>query len=388
MNNTRLHTLMLSVACIAALTFAQGSRTAQAAIPGCASNYSVDVTMTIGARWEMCWDKDAQRGLMLSQVTFTPKSGTRRLVLGAAALAQVYVAYDNGGTQQHLLTEGGLALAPLSAAECPGGTLRQDAAGTSTLCQKVQARGYAWRGTAQVQGQSLVLFTVSNNGTDTFIHQWAFDDDGTIRPMLGVTGRLNPNQTSSAATGWALGSGNSRYATHRFVTAYWRLNFDLDGSANDAVDEFNYSGTGNTRTQTVTRFTTEQARTIAPDAQRFWRVADKTNTNSNGGSHYVSYQIVPHNTAVQRGSEAFTRNDVYVTNNAACEQFASRNPTTGGCGAQATDFANGQTLGNDLVVWLGNTWHHVPADEDEPAMRTHWQGWVLMPRDFHPTSPL
>jgi primary-amine oxidase len=355
------------------------------AIPNCPAHYSIDVTMAIGTRWEMCWGHDAQRGLVLNEISFTPKNGNRMLILGSAALAQIYVAYDDASQTKHYLSDTGLSLATLTTSDCPNGLLRQDSNGNNVLCQIVRARGYAWRGSGHVSGQSLVIFAVSHVDNDSYIHQWVFNDDGTIMPMLGVSGRLNQNRISNANTGWPLGNGNTRYATSRFHTAYWRLNFDIGGSANDVVEQFDYSGTGTVRTQIISNIWQESARVVSPLGQRFWRVKDAQLTNANG--HNLSYQIVPQQAAVHRGSEGFTRNDVYVTTHKSCEQFASRNPTYTGCDADVIAFTNGELV-TDVVVWVGTTWHQVARDEDEPFVPVHWQSITLMPRDFMFTSPL
>jgi primary-amine oxidase len=382
--------LALMALCAAALSAATTPAQAASprAIPGCASNYSIDVTMALGSRWEMCWERRANEGLVLNQITYTPRAnGSRTLILGSAALAQIYTAYDNNGPQNHFVTDVGLGqtMNALNAAECPGGTLRQDDNGQSVVCQQVRARGYAWRGSSQMQGQSLFVFATSTTGNETYIQQWVFDDDGTIRPMLGVSGRLDLNQMTGPTTGWAVGSGNTRYATSRFHAAYWRLNFDLGGSGNDVLEQFDYSGTGNTRTQSVATVTSETSRVISPSAQRFWRIKDTQIRNSN--NHNISYDIVPQHTSVQRGGQVFTANDLYVTTAKACEQFVSRNPTGAGCAAQVNEFVNGESL-SDAVVWFGTSWHHVPRDEDEPAIGVRWQGLTLSPRDLVSTSPL
>jgi primary-amine oxidase len=392
MKHNKYNLLVLVASCVVAIGLSAAKTPAQAAspqaIPSCASNYSIDVTMALGSRWEMCWERRSNEGLVLNQITYTPRAnGSRTLILGSAALAQIYTAYDNNGPQNHFVTDVGLGqmMNVLNAAECPGGTLRQDDNGQSVLCQQVRARGYAWRGSSQVQGQSLFVFATSTTGNETYIQQWVFDDDGTIRPMLGVSGRLDLNQFSSAATGWAVGSGNTHYTTSRFHSAYWRLNFDLGGSGNDVLEQFDYSGTGNTRTQSVATVTSETSRAISPSAQRFWRIKDTQIKNSN--NHNISYDIVPQHTSVQRGGQAFTSNDLYVTTAKACEQFASHNSTGSGCAAQVNDFVNGESL-SDAVVWFGTSWHHVPRDEDEPAIGVQWQGLTLSPRDLVSTSPL
>ncbi len=345
----------------------------------CATGQPIVMTMTIGSRWGLCWMHDPATGLVLNQISFAPNNGEMTLILGSAALAQVVVAYDDGLTQRHVLSEGGLPLSALTTADCPQGTLLRDAAGAVVACQSLQPRGYAWRGTDQVQGQRFALFGVSRAGGDTWTHQWVFDDDGAMHPMLGVSGQREAMRLSKD--------------NNRSITAYWRLNFDIGGSANDAVEQFDYvadSANPITRTQTSVQFTRETSSTLSPAVQRFWRIKDTKMTNSAGRN--ISYQIVPQLTSVYRSSAGFTRSDVFVTNHKACEQFASHNPATaGGCATQVSDFVNGEALDDptsDVVVWYGATRHLVLAKEDELLVRNHWQGFTLLPRDFMNTSPL
>jgi primary-amine oxidase len=375
------------------LTLANGA--AWAALT-CAQNNPIDVQMTTanggGAHWELCWANDAKKGLVLNQVTLTPKPGApTTLILQQASLAQVLVAYDNNSGNQHLVSDAGLPLTPLAAAECPGGTLLAG----SLVCQMIVPRGYAWRGSGQLQGKSLIIFGVSAApGGGTYIHQWVFDDAGTIHAMLGVTGQLDSTRDSlvPVATGWPYGPiASPRYATNRFHTAYWRLDFALGGQNNDQLQQLDYT-TDSVNTylinQTIKSFTSEGQFNILPEAQRFWVVKDTTITTPAGVGQNISFQIVPQHTSLHRGSDGFTSSDIYVTQNNACEQFASHNTAAAGCGAdQLTQFVNGETL-TDLVVWVGTTWHQVPRAEDESDIQTHWQGFFLAPRDLTATSPL
>ncbi|WP_174626457.1 hypothetical protein [Candidatus Methylobacter favarea] len=364
------------------LTLANG-----AARAACAPN-SIDVSMTNGARWELCWVADPKKGLVLNQITLTPTSGgPRTLILEQASLAQVLVAYDNGMSNQYHVSDAGLPLTPLSTTDCPGGTLLADGSGNPLLCRMKVPRGYAWRGTGQIQGESLIIFGVSAAGGDTYIQQWIFDDAGTIHPMLGVSGQLDPSRDSTADTGWPI-SAPVRYATNRFHTAYWRLDFSLGGPTNDLFQQLNYTAdnTGYVINQTITDITSEGKFTISPEAKRFWVVKDKVISNASNGQK-ISFQIVPEHTSVHRGSDAFTGFDIYVTQNKACEQFASYNPTGGGCGADLTQFITPAEALSDPVIWVGTTWHQVPRAEDESDVQTHWQGVILAPRDLTATSP-
>ena len=377
-------------AAVILLTLANG-----AAWAACAQNNPVNVPLTNtntvpgpgGARWELCWENDAKKGLVLSQITLTPKPGApRTLILEQASLAQVLVAYDNNSGNQHHVSDAGLPLTPLTAADCPGGTLLAG----SLVCQMVVPRGYAWRGSGQLQGKSLIIFGVSAAASGgTYIHQWVFDDAGSIHAMLGVSGQLDPLRDSTVDTGWPI-SAPTRYATNRFHTAYWRLDFALGGQSNDLFQQLDYTAdsSGYMINQTITNITSESQFNISPEAQRFWVVKDTATSTPNGSGQNISFQIVPQHTSLHRGSDAFTNSDVYVTQNNACEQFVSHNTAAAGCGAdQLTQFVSGETL-SDLVVWVGTTWHQVPRAEDESVIQTHWQGFFLAPRDLTATSPL
>ncbi len=353
---------------------------------------SVDCQMTKGARWEFTWANDVKKGLVLSGITLTAKSGApRTLILQEASLAQLLVSYDNNSGNQHYASDSGLALTPLAVKDCPlpGKLLPNNGVNSALLCQMIIPRGYAWRGSGQIQGESLILFGVSAVGGDTYISQWIFNDDGSIQIRLGVSGQVDPSRDSSAATGWPIGiPGSARYATNRYHTAYWRLDFAIGGQDNDLFQQLDYAGLpffGYIRTQTITDRLIEGQFKYSPEGQRFWIIKDKAISNLANGQK-IAFQIVPHQTSMHRGGDAFTNFDVYVTQNKACEQFASHNPTTSGCGVGLPQFVNGEAI-SDPVVWAGSTWHQVPRAEDEADIQTHWQGIVIAPRDLTDTSP-
>lgn len=357
----------------------------QAVIPNCPAHATIDVTLNNGIRWEMCWEQLSDGGLQLTQISLTPRGGTPTLILGEASLAQVFISYDSDSVVEHLIGNGSVSLLPLGPAECPNGVLQNNAVGEAVVCIVVKPRGYAWRGADQQQGQTLLVYAVSTFGQNTFIHQWRFDDDGAIRPMLGVSGYFDAKHGGDADTGWPLDSGATRFISSRSVVAYWRLNFDIGGSADDVVEQFDYTGIGNVRTQTVTAITAETSRKLSPATQRFWRVKDSRISNGNGRS--ISYQVIPVSSAIFRGGETVTQNDLYVTQYQPCERYVTHNPALNGCAENVVNFVNAEIIA-DPVLWFGSAWHHIPRDEDEDIITTHWQGLVLIPRDFMTSSPL
>ncbi len=366
---------------------------------------SLDCTMTNGARWEFNWTNDAKKGIVLNQITLTAKpSAPRTLILNQASLAQVLVSYDNtvnNSANLHYLSNG-LPLMQLNDDnDCPSNPganrLKDNGVGPTLLCQVFMPRGYAWRGTGQIQGEQLVIFGVSAVAGDTYIQQWIFSDDGAILPMLGVSGQIDPAHDSTAGYGWPIGvSGSTRYATNRFHTSYWRLDFALGGQADDMFQQLDYSTDvdGYKRNQSITDITTEGQFNISPEGQRFWIVKDKIISNATNGQK-IAFEIVPANTSVHRGTDALTGNDVYITQGGSeknCEQFASHNPSSPGypsnteCAEGLPQFLNGESL-TDPVAWVGTTWHQVPRAEDEADIQMHWQGVILAPRDLTEVSP-
>jgi primary-amine oxidase len=362
----------------------------------CSSGFQIDHVMDNGARWQMCWERRSNEGVVLHDVTYTPIGGPSVEVLGRASLAEIHVPYDDNGARFHDLSDFGLGnnLDELVAAECPDGTLLSDGS-EDIVCQTEAATGYAAKYYDRaVQGTSLNLFSASCIGAYCYVVAWNFDDDGTVRPEVGATGRLQ-RLGGPAQAGWPVGGGRRAVAhMHNF---YWRLDFDVDGTTNDdRVEELEALPTpGTNRTQlrnTRRAFTTEVARRVAPTGFRSWRVRDLTTRNAD--NHPISWELLPNTDHIFRGPafERFTQNEVYVTVRRNCERFATHNPSTGNCQPSPNNsvaaFANGESLsGQDLVVWYGSSFHHLPRDEDEDHMHPHWTGFSIVPRDLTAENP-
>ncbi|HEY5698431.1 MAG TPA: hypothetical protein VIT01_13070 [Acidimicrobiales bacterium] len=354
----------------------------------CSGGFQVDETLTNGARWQLCWEKRAREGIVLHDVTYTPIGGQPVEVLSEAALAQIHVPYDDNGARFHDLSDFGLGnnMDALSAGDCPNGTLLSN----NWLCQTEAPTGYAYKSYNETaDATSLNLFSASCIGAYCYVVAWNLDDDGTIRPEIGATGQLQ-RTSGPASAGWPIGGG--RNAVAHMHNYYWRLDFDVNGVANDRVEELEARfapGTGRHQlNNTRQAFSAEVARRVAPGGFRSWRVRDTVTTN--GDNHPISFELLPNPDNIFRGptDEPWTQNELYVTRNRACERFASHNPTTGGCPSSLAAFANGQSLtGRDLVVWYGTSFHHLPRDEDEPHMHPHWSGFSIVPRDLTATNP-
>ena len=363
----------------------------------CTGESAIDRTFSSGARWELCWSVDDARGVVLSDVVFTAANGLRRKVLDELALAQAYVARDDGSERAELLTEnglGGTALDALAAGDCGGGALRA-AAGVPVLCERIRARGYEYKYySAQRQGELLELHSVSRTPGRSLTTRWRLYDSGIIEPAVGISESMD-SVGGDARYGWDLGGGD--IGVGAIAKLYWRIDFDLGGNgANDIVEEFTVTPSGDRRTKalSLSRLTSETGRLLDFDLKRSWRVRDGAIENADG--HPVSYHLEPLNHGYAyagAAGESWASFPFYVTRDAACEQLLtdnSANNTVGGaCGDSVTDFTNGESInGADVVFWYGIADYHLPSAEDDPFSDTRWHGFTLVPRDWTAVNPL
>ncbi len=379
-----LSALAVAAWCLPQVAVAQNS---------CSGAYAITENFDNGASWDFCWELRQREGVVLHDVYFTNALGQRRRVLGEASVAQIHVPYDDNGARYHDVSDYGLGdsryLNNLQSVDCPNGRL-VNATGVNALCLETR-QDAAQPLLGQPSRSYLRLFSVSHVGAYNYIPEWRFHDSGRIEPMMGATGRLQ-RYGSDPSRGWNVNNnrGNPIGIAH-LHNYYWRLDFDIGDSANDDVFEevdtqpnTSLAGAGISRQELLS----ESGRDVNPEKFRFWRVRDGSERASN--NRFIGYDIVVRETGHRDEgpvSEPWTRHDVYVTRHRPCERFASRNPADqlGGCGpaGNLATFTNGETLGGqDLVVWVGISFHHLPRNEDEPDMPAHWNRFELVPRDW------
>ncbi|MFI6645025.1 copper amine oxidase [Streptomyces sp. NPDC050504] len=379
----------------------------QAALPPpCSAAYRIQQTLDGGTTWRMCWRYDTDSGLVLDNITYQPKGEAVPIrVLKNARLGQIHVPYDDGNAEYDDLTGAGFGwgLENLAPAECPGGTIRTvkvpELGSVKGLCATTRARGHAYRlasdeGTKvwQSQGKDLLLYTVNKVAWYEYITEWRFSSDGTVSANVGATGSLAPGDYNAGdGRGWPIGNDGARStATSHSHNVFWRLNFALDGTPRDRIEQYDSvvsppTGRGGPTTRTTRTPITKEA---VGDAKtmRWWRVVSATGKNKDG--HRRSYELVP-GASNKHAGRGFSKHDVFFTRNRACEKFASNNIVD--CGRGAPDsvdkWVNGEAL-VDPVVWVNIGFHHIARDEDQQPMPVHWQGFQLAPRDVTHMSPL
>jgi primary-amine oxidase len=409
--------LGVSVAALAAgVTTGAGPAAAQpkaaaAAAAECSTAYKIEQKLSSGTTWRMCWRYDSKAGLVLENISYQPKGESSPIkVLNSARLGQIHVPYDDGSVEYDDLTGFGFAqgLMNLDPGECPGGTIKSvkvpdswdpDHPNVNGLCTTTRSRGHAYRMQGdsankvyQAQGKDLLVYSVNQVGWYEYMTEWRFQDDGTITMNLGATGSLSyEDYDAGDGRGWPIGKGPRAQATSHSHNAFWRLDFALDGSSKNRVEQYDSTVTAAAQGQqaaTVKTTRTPVTKELAGDAKsyRWWRMVSAVGKNKDW--HPRSYEIVPGPSTKYPG-RGFTKHDVYFTEYNQCEQFASNN--TGNCGAGAGEsvdkWVNGQALTHP-VVWMNVGFHHIARDEDQQPMPVHWQGFSIAPRDVTAMNPL
>ena len=183
---------------------------------------------------------------------------------------------------------------------------------------------------AQKLSDRLILTTQVMAGWYRYIYTWTFFLDGTFQPGVRFTA-VNNTCTPLA----------------HYHNIYWRLDFDLEGSTNDAIDEYN-SGTWST-------LATEAQRLYSPATGRKWRVRDK-GTGS-------GYELVP-------GPDADVASSWSVADAWGLLYRSSEQDDGGATGgvdgdkAHLDNYVNGENIdGKDVVLWYRAGYRHDgPAD--------------------------
>ncbi len=366
---------------------------ARPAVPACDASHSIVQNFSSGAAWSLCWEERDAEGIVFTRVHYQTPDGVSRQVLGEAALSQVVVTPDDGSAIRYSVSDAGLGGANLKALgvdDCPAGTL-VESNGRPVLCRNTAPMGYVYKYySEQKQGQLLELSSVSQSGGLNYILRWQFLETGDIQPILGISGNLD-DFTTNASHGWPV-TADGKIATGLSFNLYWKLDFDLAStSGNDVVEELKSIPSADRRRKTLVKSVLATEASLATDYEnkKFWRVYDSA--LSLGAGRPISYELQPLSYG-QRGAgqaNASTASDLYVTRYKACERFAVDNPTVPACGASVADFVSGENINRkDVVLWYRQGYHFLPRDEDENMIGTHWNGFVVTPRDWNATNPL
>jgi len=315
--------------------------------------------------WQFCWLRPADSsgpngsGLEISNVYY---NGHLLMKRGHAPI--VNVLYPGGGCggcyRDWMYTEEGFLSNNLVApgyseptSPCPQTVCELDATGGDcpfTGPPETCAGAICFEGVAaQKLADRLIMTTQTSAGWYRYTMRWTFHLDGRIEPFFGFTA---VNNFCPALT----------HIHH----AYWRLDFDVDGPANDVVTEGpNPSGGGRSgpRYPTV-NLPTEAMRKLNRPALT-WAIADSGTRRG--------YRLVPGNEAALP-ADTFAVGDVWILRYKSNEIDDTGQPGAH-CPIKFNNFVNGEGLGTDLVFWYRTGAHHDGGDLDD----CHATGPTLYP---------
>lgn len=343
--------------------------------------------------WSFTWKVYRREGVVLTDVHYQDKK-----VLKHAGLAEVFVPYNVGSPRiedlvSHPLGENMIPLRP--GLDClPGGICKsfdkdgkEEAKRPHVMLHEEDASMVYLGKDGRGHGKVLTLWCAYELGDYTYLVQWRFQEDGTLSPRVGLTGRLahfgGDDKTSVEV-------GADQRALAHVHNLFFCIDLDVDGPKN-VVEEFEYLPTSDKRSRANTRWNrikTEGGRDLDPKTFRTWRVANLESKNKYGNPR--SYELVPGGTGVfrglaaKKGGEDFTHHDLWVT-----RYHKGETPPPRPLKDALPGFVNGEAVENeDVVLYYMMSVHHQPRAEDWPAMPVCWHGFSLVPRDFLGASPV
>ncbi len=292
----------------------------------CAAPYSTSWPAS-NPVWQMCWKTPENSsgvdgsGLELLSVSYKGKR-----VFARGHLPILNVKYDPGGCGGSDLSyrDWQNVTVPYEANNVRQADYAEPTTPPVTVCDHPGFDRGTFKGVAvEKRADRLILTTQMQAGWYRYIQKWMFYPDGRIQPQLGFSAVQDPCV--------------ERPHNHH---AYWRFDFDIDGAANDGVDEFN--GTS------WTALNTETKRPKA--AGRRWRVLDR---NTNRG-----YEIIP--AAMELPADSWGIADLWAVRYKGNElDDGGRVNAPNGDQAQLNKFLNGESLNRqDAVIWYRSQFRH------------------------------
>ncbi|MGH6898930.1 MAG: hypothetical protein ACREJ5_20675 [Geminicoccaceae bacterium] len=366
-----------------------------------------------GTAWTLCWELREHEGLIIRDADYRDNGGVSRQVLSRGSIAEVHVPYHPGEPRFLDLTFSTAGLGAnaldLAGSECDGVLV------DPKVCREIHDRGYAWKFDDLFQiGQEVTYWISSQLGNYTYITRWTFRDDGSFHPEIGFTGRLQIRRSGSAYARFGSRVNPQPdsppvFGINHMHNVYWRLDLDIAGAGNDAVNritQVQHTGSspagvdcaiaGTCYINRHTRVETEVVERLAPF--QTWHQIDRGTSNADG--RRIGYEIIPEGNQLWTGPrtgpspEPWSAGELFVTRRDSCELFAVNNNSAvnPGCGSSAPHvraMVNGQAIdGANIVLWYNAHFQHVVRDEDEPNMAVEHVGLELQPRSWRVVNTL
>ena len=367
-------------------------------------------------RWRFRWDLRPREGLILRRVFFDNRS-----VLYRASLSEMAIPYGDptsGWRWRSPIDVGEYGLGQTSAALLPGidapqNSLLFDAALATELGESKiypsavalyeQDGGLVYRhANIARRSRQLVLTHTATVGNYDYIFRWIFSEDGTLTNETELTGVMvtkggAPHALGEALTAHPVSPSVSAVNHQHFFC--WRLDLDVDGTANRLVEcntsplppgPENPEGNAIAMRETTLRTESEAKRRLDMAQSRYWKVVSEKGT---------AYALLPGANALPlaaptasiRKRAGFLDAHLWATPNAPGEFYAAGdypNQSAGGDGLTKWTKADRSLVNTDLVLWYVVGVTHLPRPEEWPIMGVHKVSFQLAPVGFFPRNPL
>ena len=388
-------------------------------------------------RWQFHVRLEPRRGAVISLVKY--KDGDRdRSMLYQGSVSELFVPYMDpaenwyhrtffdGGELGHAL---GLARRSLQrGTDCPQHAVWIDLVianerglpqrQSDTGCIFERAAGdILWRHREEGlldsrTGRDLVVRWIATLGNYDYVFDWVFQQDGSIRGLVGATGVAEVKGVKSRTVADDKDGSDGAYghfvAEHTVAVNHdhffaFRLDVDVDGTGNSLVVDRLVKKrlppshprkslwVANSQTAKV-----ESEGMIDRHAPALWRIVNTTAKGPLG--YFTSIQIKPGHSDESLLDEddypqqraGFTNHALWITPYKRDELYAAGDYPTqsrGGDGLPAWTAANRPIENTDIVAWYSFGMHHVVRAEDWPVMPTVWHEFELRPFDFFARNP-
>ena len=372
----------------------------------CAEGTLTGHTFSSGASWSLCLQTSDKHGLEVTAVHYRAPGNSLRSVIERLHAGQILMHYHDEPEERPQLgnTDMPGRLLPISAGNCDGELLIEHE-GNHGVCSRIENNRilakYAQR--PGLQSQRWELSSALQRQDLVWATSLSFTEDGQIIPAITLSGRARQSNSGGVFTS-TLPGNNLRLARATVLTT-WRMVFNLDDGAPDAVQQFDFpllTSQGNQRPMQVTQLETESFAKVEREQFRGWRIMDAAGTG---------YYLDPSNSGFSfTGSQHdWAGFDVALTRSNDCERYALANEvpdstqnaadsasmtgandaaTSASCGASLDDFVNGESLlDTHPVLWYSQSRTFNPTDEHWPVISNFHQSFTLQPFDWTQASP-
>jgi primary-amine oxidase len=222
-----------------------------------------------------------------------------------------------------------------------------------------------------IEPASIDIWAKFQPGNYQYVNRWQFMADGSIHVSVGLGARL-----------WTFNPPTAGHIHH----FYFRMDFDIDGFADDIVERFSHQGNQPGRDQ-WSPILVESKELADPLTFTKWRVRNKI--AKDGGTpneRYLSYEIIPGSDANRDG---YSTGDLWVV-----RWFDGWGEAVGTTDAalEGPPYMNGQSIdGQDVAIWYALHSHHEPRlqpGEESKVVPYHFIGFHIQPRNFLAETPL